>query len=268
MLDSHKVLLTGAGSGLGLGVARYFMSQGATIAIMDVVPEKVAALKAEFGSKVLVLQGDVTSIADLQKTREVVINKFGHLDALVGLQGIFDQNILLKNIDLQKLSALFDELFRINVLGYILCAKIFGDLLEASNGALVLTSSTAAYAADGGGAVYTATKGAIRSLVGQLAFEFGPKVRVNCVAPAGIAKSQLRGPAALGMENQNQSQIPEDAFLAATKRLTLMQHLPAAEEYGPIYALLASHGNKTMTGQTIVADQGALNRAVISASAG
>lgn len=263
LLQDDVVLATGAGSGLGLGVARYFRSEGAQLAIMEIVPEKVEALKAEFPDA-LIIQGDVTKIADLQRCRDAVVERFGRLNALVGFQGIFDQNIPLKETPLEKLDALFDELFHVNVQGYILSAKIFVDMLEASEGALVLTCSTAAYAADGGGLMYTATKGAVRSVVNQLAFEFAPKVRVNAVAPSGIAHSQLRGPAALGMEDQKQSDIPVEDFTALIMRLMPMQHLPTPEEHGPIYAFLASRHNRIMTGQTVIADQGLFNRAVIN----
>jgi NAD(P)-dependent dehydrogenase (short-subunit alcohol dehydrogenase family) len=263
LLKDDVVLATGAGSGLGLGVVRHFQSEGAQLAILEIVPEKVEALRAEFPDA-LVLQGDVTKIDDLQRCREAVVEKYGRLNALVGFQGIFDQNIPLKETPLEKLDSLFDELFHINVQGYILSAKIFIDLLEESEGALVLTSSTAAYAADGGGLMYTATKGAVRSVVNQLAFEFAPKVRVNGVAPSGIANSQLRGPAALGMEAQKQSDIPVEDFKALIMRLMPMQYLPTPEEHGPLYAFLASRHNRIMTGQTVIADQGLFNRAVIN----
>jgi NAD(P)-dependent dehydrogenase (short-subunit alcohol dehydrogenase family) len=128
---------------------------------------------------------------------------------------------------------------------------------------MVLTTSTAAYAADGGGAVYSASKGAIRSLVNQLAFECAPHVRVNAVAPAGIANSQLSGPRSLGLEAQKQSDIPEDAFLSMFRSLSLLKELPTPEDHGPLYAFLASRQNRIMTGQTVVADQGMLNRAVL-----
>lgn len=263
ILEDHVVLATGAGSGLGLGVIRHFASEGAQIAVLEIVPEKVAALQAEFPDA-LVLQGDVTRIADLQACRAAILDRFGRIDALVGFQGIFDQNIPLKETPLDRLEALFDELFHINVLGYMLSAKVFVDLLEESNGALVLTASTAAYAADGGGLMYTATKGAVRSVVNQLAFEFAPKVRVSGVAPSGIAHSQLRGPAALGMADQKQSDIPVEDFKALIMKLMPMQYLPTPEDHGPIYAYLASRHNKIMTGQTVIADQGLFNRAVIN----
>ena len=146
----------------------------------------------------------------------------------------------------------------------MLAARVFHDLLEASQGAIVLTSSTAAFAADGGGAVYTATKGAIISLIRQLAFEFAPNIRVNGVAPAGIARSQLRGPHSLGMDSFKLSDIPEEAYLATFRSISLLQQLPAPEDYALPYIFLASKQNLIVTGQTWTADQGLLNRSVLS----
>jgi NAD(P)-dependent dehydrogenase (short-subunit alcohol dehydrogenase family) len=264
MLKDHVVLVTGGGSGLGLGVARHCRAEGAEVVILDVSPAKVAQLRAEFGDDLLVLQGDVTKLADLRSCRDAIVERHGRLDALIGVQGIFDGHVPLMETPEERLDGLFDELFHVNVKGYLLSARVFHDLLQASDGAIVLTLSTAAYAADGGGAVYTATKGAIRSLVGQLAFEFAPHIRVNGVAPAGIANSQLAGPRTLGLEAQKQSDIPKDAFLAMFRRLSLLQELPTPEDHGPVYAFLASRHNRIMTGQTVVADQGLLNRAVLN----
>lgn len=265
LLHNDVVLVTGGGSGLGLGVARHCLAEGAQVVIVDVSAEKVKLLQDEFGTEVLVMQGDVTRSADLLVVREAIVTRYGRLDALIGVQGIFDGNVALMDTPLERLDSLFDELFHVNVKGYLLSARIFYDLLRESQGSIVLTTSTAAYAADGGGTVYSATKGAIRSLVNQLAFEFAPHVRVNAVAPAGIANSQLRGPRALGMDAHKQSDIPKDAFLSVFRSLSLLQELPTPEDHGPLYALLASRQNKIMTGQTVVADQGLLNRAVLKA---
>lgn len=264
MLDDHVVLILGGGSGLGLGVARHCLGEGARVAIMEISAEKLVGLKAEFGDDVLLVRGDVTQLEDLEACRSAVVDRFGRLDALIGAQGIFDGNIPLRGIAPDRVTAVFDEVFHIDVLGYILPARVFLDLLEESGGAIVLTSSTAAYAADGGGLFYSAAKGAVRSIVNQLAYELAPKVKVNGVAPSGIAGSQLRGPRALGLEHEKQSDIPKEAFLEQFRQLALMPELPTPEEYGPLFAYLASRHNTTMTGQTIVADQGVLNRAVIS----
>jgi NAD(P)-dependent dehydrogenase (short-subunit alcohol dehydrogenase family) len=267
LLDDHVVLVTGGGSGLGLGVARHLLTEGAHLAVLEVDPDKVKALSEEFGDSALVLQGDVRNIGDLQDARSAIVERFGRLTSIVATQGIWDGNVPLVDIPVEQIDALFDEVYSINVKGYVLTAKVFLDLIQAERGGLVLTASQAAFAADGGGTAYTSSKGAVRSLVNQLAFELGPEIRVNAVAPTGIAKSEIRGPAALGLEQSKQSDIPADAFRFEFEWLTPLQHLPSPEEYGPLYAFLASRHNTVMTGQTLIADSGTLNRALGSMTA-
>jgi cis-2,3-dihydrobiphenyl-2,3-diol dehydrogenase len=60
LLKDKVVLVTGGGSGLGAGVARHFLTQGAQLAIMDISGEKLDALRTEFGDGVLLVQGDVS----------------------------------------------------------------------------------------------------------------------------------------------------------------------------------------------------------------
>jgi cis-2,3-dihydrobiphenyl-2,3-diol dehydrogenase len=264
LLTDHVVLITGAGSGLGLGIARHFHDEGAQLALLEYDATKVSALRDEFSDDALVFHGDVRSIEDLTSCRAQILARFGRLTSVVGAQGIFDGNVRLADIPIERVDSLFDEVYAVNVKGYALTARIFLDLLAAEEGALVLTCSQAAFAADGGGTAYTASKGAVRSLVQQLAFELAPSIRVNAVAPTGIGNSQLRGPAALDLHESKQSDIPVDSFRAEFEWLAPLQHMPAPEEYGPVYALLASRHNLIITGQTVVADSGTLNRALMS----
>ncbi|MEU0312110.1 SDR family oxidoreductase [Nocardioides sp. NPDC006273] len=264
LLDDHVVLITGSGSGLGLGIARHFQQEGAQLALLEYDDDKVRTLRDEFGDDVVVVHGDVRSLDDLERCRDEIVARFGRLTAVVGAQGIWDGNVRLRDIPADRVDSLLDEVFAVNVKGYALTARVFLDLLDAEQGALVLTCSQAAFAADGGGIAYTASKGAVRSLVNQLSFELAPRIRVNAVAPTGIANSQLRGPAALDLQDSKQSDIPADAFRQQFEWLAPMQHMPSPEEYGPLYAFLASRQNTIMTGQTVLADQGSLNRALIS----
>ncbi|GAA0995933.1 3-phenylpropionate-dihydrodiol/cinnamic acid-dihydrodiol dehydrogenase [Acrocarpospora macrocephala] len=264
MFDGDVVLILGGGSGLGLGIARHCVSEGARVAIFEISEAKIVALKGEFGDDVLLFRGDVTSPEDLLACRQAIVERWGRLDSLIGSQGIFDGQVPLRDVAIERVPSLFDELFHVNVLGYILACKVFLELLEESNGSIVLTASVAAYAADGGGLMYTATKGAVVSAVRQLAFEFSPRVRVNGVAPGAIADSQLQGPRSLGLEGFKQSDIPKDAMLNTFRKLTLMSELPTPLDYAPIYAYLASRYNAVVTGQTVLLEQGALNRAALS----
>lgn len=263
LLEGHVVLVTGGGSGLGLGVARHCKNEGAELAILEYDSTKVAALKQVFGDEALVIEGDVRDIADLRRCRSVVEERYGRLTSIIGAHGIFDGNVPIADIEPEQLDALFDEIFSINVKGYALVARVFLDMLVAERGTIVLTTSTAAFAADGGGAVYTASKGAVSSLVRQMAYEFAPHVRVNAVAPCGIDGSQMRGPQALGLANAKQSDLPEGALKRTFESIAPLQHLPTGEEYGPFYVALASRENKVVTGQTLIADSGILNRSLI-----
>lgn len=263
-LSGAIIVLTGAGSGLGLGLARYFRTQGAQLAILEIAPSKVQSLHEEFGPDILVHQGDVRSVADLTAFHDAVLARYGGVDALIGAQGIFDGNRPLSELPLDKVADAFDEVMRINVLGYILSAKIFHDSLAARSGAIVLTaSSNASYCADGGGLLYTASKHAVLGVVRQLAYEFAPRVRVNAVSPCGIAHSDLRGPQALDLASESQNDIPKEGFMAMIRKVTLLDHLPTGEEYGPTYGLLATPGARVMTGTIVMADQGLANRAII-----
>jgi NAD(P)-dependent dehydrogenase (short-subunit alcohol dehydrogenase family) len=265
MLEDHVVLVLGGGSGLGRGLVGKFLEEGAGVAVLEVSANKVEDLHEEFGDTVLALQGDVTVIDDLERCRTAVLEKFGRLDALVGCVGIFDLNIALRDTPLDKMPTLFDEIFHINVLGTLLAVKIFVDLLDKTEGAIVITTSTAAYAADGGGLTYTASKGALRSVVNQLGFELAPRIRVNGVAPLTFANSKLRGPAALGKDSWNQSQIPVEEMRSSFERLVPLGALRVPEDYAPVYAFLASRHNKIMTGQSVIADQGMFNRPIMTA---
>lgn len=265
LLQDDVVLVTGGGSGLGAGVARTCLAEGAQLAIMDISADKLERLRGELGDGVLLVHGDATKLDDLKSCRDRVLQRFGRLNAFIGVQGIWDGNVPLREIAAEQLDAAFDELFHINVKSYVLTARVFLDLLETSEGSIVLTgSSGASYCADGGGVLYTATKHAILGVVRQLAFEFAPKVRVNGVAPCAIGGSQLRGPRSLGLEGQSQADIPRDQFQQMVEQLLPLKWLPDAADYGPLYALLASRHSRVMTGQTVAADQGLMNRAVLT----
>ena len=95
LLTDHVVLITGAGSGLGLGIARHFRDEGAQLALLEYDATKVSTLRDEFGDDALVFHGDVRSIEDLTSCRAQVLAKFGRLTSVVGAQGIFDGNVRL-----------------------------------------------------------------------------------------------------------------------------------------------------------------------------
>jgi NAD(P)-dependent dehydrogenase (short-subunit alcohol dehydrogenase family) len=153
-----------------------------------------------------------------------------------------------------RVDAAFDELFAVNVKGYLLGAKAAVGPLLQSRGSIIFTLSNAGFYPGGGGPLYTASKHAGVGVVRQLAYELAPKVRVNAVAPGGMA-TDLRGPAALGMQDRSISALR--AAGEDRRRLTPLQVDPEPGDYAAHYVLLAARAESpTVTGAIINCDGG------------
>jgi 2,3-dihydroxy-2,3-dihydrophenylpropionate dehydrogenase len=130
---------------------------------------------------------------------------------------------------------------------------------------MVLTLSTAAVRAGGGGPLYTASKHAGVGLVRQLAYELAPRVRVNAVAPAGMA-TDLRGPAALELDGRALVANPDGERMRAAYPLDFFAN---AEDYlGPYVMLASATEGRTLTGIIIESDLGLSARGIRAVSGG
>lgn len=254
------IVVTGGGSGLGRAVVDHFVATGARVAVLDIDPDKGRDLTAAHGAQVRVTIGDAADVAAVTELANGVLKAWGRIDSLIGFQGIWDGNRHLLDYDPATLAVAFDEVFHVNVKGALVTARICGPALVRSRGTIVCTLSNAAFMPDGGGPLYVASKHACLGVVRQLAFELAPHVRVNGVAPGGIGQSDLRGPRALGLDQQSQADIPRidfEALFTDPVRGNPLGLLPDAAAYVPLYALLASReGSATLTGHVIEADQG------------
>lgn len=252
-LAGQVALITGGGSGLGLAVLRRFVAEGARVGVLERDARRVAQLNADYPDSVVAVEGDVRSFADNARAVAAVLDRFGQLDCFIGNAAIWDHGASLVGRTGEELERGFDELFAINVKGYLLGAKAAAPALIASEGSIILTLSNSAFYPGGGGPLYTASKHAGVGLVRQLAYELAPKVRVNAVAPSGMA-SDLRGAAALGQQDQRimDSRSPE-----AIKAILPLQFFPDPDDFVGPYVMLASRAdNRTLTGVMINADCG------------
>ncbi len=143
----------------------------------------------------------------------------------------------------------FDELFAVNVKGYLLGVKAAVKALTEASGNVVLTASLSSRNAGVGGAVYTASKHAVVGLVEQLAFELAPDVRVNGVAP-GFMRTDIRGPRALGLADTTLDSMPDLDELA--RALLPMRFLPGPADYTGHYVQLASRANAAATTGVVI----------------
>ena len=253
-LAGEVALVTGGGSGLGRAIVERFVREGAKVAVFDLSREKLAALQDHLGPSIVTVVGDVTSLEDNQRAVAETVKAFGRLDCFVGNAGLHDGTTALADMAADTLSSAFDELFGVNVKGYLLGAKsALGELLK-TNGRIIFTVSNAAFDPGGGGVLYSASKWAVRGLINQLAHELAPRIRVNGVAPGPLA-SDLRGPRALGLQD---TAIAEGERLAKSVKVrSPLGFLPQASDYTGMYVLLASRSESlTITGSVIRGDCG------------
>jgi len=249
----QTVLITGGASGLGMAIAQRFVEEGTNVAVLDRSTAAPEILRAQLGDEVLCTVGDVRKLQDNQRAVQACVEAFGGLDCVIGNAGIWDYSISLADLPEEDLAASFDEIFHVNVLGYLMLAKASMRELVKSQGSIVYTVSNAGYLPDGGGALYTASKHAVVGLIKQLAFEFAPLVRVYGVAPGPIA-TQLKGPESLGMQD---NQFPGDRLTASAGRFVPIGVMPSPAQYAGAYVFLASsHDAMPATGTVMKHDGG------------
>ncbi|GAA3590476.1 SDR family NAD(P)-dependent oxidoreductase [Klugiella xanthotipulae] len=271
-LPGDVALITGGGSGIGRALALRFLAEGASVAIvgrdLDKLADTVAAA-GEAADRILPIAADVTSTDDMHRAVAETITRFGRLDILVPNAGIWDYNRSITRLTGQQLSDSFDEVFAINVKGYLLTVEAAWRELVESRGCVVMTLSNASFYPAGGGPVYTASKHADRGLLLQLAYELAPKVRVNGVAVGGM-RTNLRGPSATGLADRSIADSFDRNDTSGNNPLLPLHDVSVEpEDYTGPYVLLASRRNSsTITGSIVNADGGIAARGFQTAAGG
>ncbi len=177
-LSGKVALLTGGGSGLGLAIVRRYIEEDARVGILERSAELCTQLEHRFGVAVSVTHGDVRFAADNERAVAETVRKFGRLDIFVGNAGIYDNRIRLDEISGPALDAAFDELFSVNVKGYLLGARAALGELKKNRGCILFTASVSSFQPGFGGVLYVAAKHALTGITRQLAWELSPEVRV------------------------------------------------------------------------------------------
>lgn len=173
-----KVLITGAGSGIGLAIARTVVARGARAILWDISGPALDAARAELGAAVTTQTVDVSDPAAIAAAS---------LDApthLVNNAGILGQRMDWETLDAEHLQGVMD----VNVVGLMMITSAFVRARVPHPGAAIVNLSSIA-GENGGGpgfAAYGASKGAILALTRAMARDFAPDLRVNALAPGII----------------------------------------------------------------------------------
>jgi len=184
-LPGRRALVTGASSGIGLGIARAFLDQGMRVALQYRSNRAAAeALCAEFPGQAFPLGADLVTEQGCAGAIRDAVAALGGLDQLVHSAGIWNEGPIATIS-----AARVEEVFRVNVFSALYLVR---DALAhfpgepGRRGNVLLIGSTAGQRGEPGHAHYAGSKGAIQSIVKALAVELAPRIRVNLISPGWV----------------------------------------------------------------------------------
>lgn len=192
MTDRQVSMVTGASQGIGRAIALRLGADGAGVVLVarnsDNL-ERVAAEVAALGGRAAVVQGDVTSPADMARGVSTAFDTFGRLDAVVANSGVGGPSGVLWELELSD----WHDTFEVNVHGVFLTIRAaLPRLIEQGSGSVVVVGSISGKRPLYGRSAYTTTKAALIGLVRTLALEAGQHgIRVNLVSPGFVAGPRL-----------------------------------------------------------------------------
>ncbi len=253
-LAGKRALVVGAGSGIGRAVVDAFRDEGARVAVLERDQDKCDALRQQLPD-VPVVAGDAATCEANDRAVATAVEAFGGLDTLVNCVGIFDFYKGINDIDADDLDLAFDEMFHTNVLSHLHSVKAAVPALQAQPGSsIVLAASASSFYPGRGGALYVASKFAVRGLVAALAHELAPQIRVNCVAPGGTLNTDLRGLGSLGLNTTRLDDTPDRARELAAR--TPLNVALSGEDHAWSFVFFASDRSRGITADNIRPDGG------------
>jgi NAD(P)-dependent dehydrogenase (short-subunit alcohol dehydrogenase family) len=180
--DGKSVLITGGGSGLGEGIARYLAARGARVTITGRRADKVQAVAASIGPAACAVVGDVTDAADRARMIAAAVDHGGGLHGLVN-----NAANMLRGPITDLAEADVQDLLNTNVVAGMMLTGLAVPHLERDGGAVLFFGSVHTRRSYPGASTYAASKGAVEVLARVLAAELGPRrIRVNCVIPGAV----------------------------------------------------------------------------------
>lgn len=239
LLQGQKAVITGGGSGIGRAVCQRFAAHGATVAVLDIDKATATATADAVGG--LAFEVDVT---DAEAMRVTVA------EATAALGGL---SLLMNNAGGSTMAPIagwdpdeWDRLVRLNLTGVWNGMRAgVPHILANGGGAIVNTSSISATRPSAGEAPYSAAKAGVMALTASAALEYGPRIRVNAVAP-GMIRTNLTKPLLDGLPDEVERYL----------RTTPMGRVGDPEDIADVVLFLCSDLARFITGQTLVVDGG------------
>jgi len=242
-LAGKIALITGGSAGIGLATAQRFVAEGAFVFITGRRQAELDAAVQALGNSAVGLQGDVSSLADLDRIVAAIKAQKGQLDVLFSNAGIAEF-LPIDGVTEDH----YDRQFDINVKGTVFTVQKALPLLP-DGAAIIVMSSVVGSKGFGGDSIYSATKAAIRSLARTWTTDLkARRIRVNAISPGPIETPGLNSLAG----------TPEQAkqFKAQMLSIVPMSRMGEADEIAKAVVFLASDDSSYVTGVELFVDGG------------
>ena len=242
-LEGKIALVTGGNGGIGLATAKRFVAEGAYVFITGRRDAELAAAVKEIGRNVTSVQGDVSSLGDLDRLFAQIKREKGKLDVVFANAGV------AKFAALGTITEeLFDWTFDINVKGLLFTVQKALPLLP-DGASIILNSSVVGSKGLAINSVYSATKAAIRSFARTWTTDLKDRrIRVNAVSPGSIDTPGLSG--LLGSSETGQQR------LKMISNNVPLGRLGTPDEIAKAVMFLASDDASFVTGTELFVDGG------------
>lgn len=244
-LSDDVAVVTGAGRGIGEGIANTLAEAGAAVVCAARRGDEVEAVAAGIrsrGGRAIALATDVTDNDAVDALAQKAISEFGHLDIWINNAGGSPIQTPLTELDAKE----WDATMRLNLTAIWVCTNTAARLMRAG-GRIVNISSRAAVSTVMGSGHYAAAKAGVNSLTVTYAKELGPRIRVNCIMPGAV-------PTEIMMKAMR---LEEKDLPILEKRIRLpMRRLGTPEDLGQAVLYFVAPASSWVTGQILSVDGG------------
>jgi 2-keto-3-deoxy-L-fuconate dehydrogenase len=250
-LHGKRAIITGAASGIGLSIAKLFAERGATVAMIDLDPQKLAEAASSINSHSGVAARSFPCDVRSEESVRTAFAEIGSpVDILVNCAGIAHVGSLLSTSPEDM-----DRLYSVNVRGTYLCMRaVIESMLSVKSGIILNLASIAATAGLADRFAYSMTKGAVLAMTLSVAKDYvSHGIRCNCISPARVHTPFVDGFLAKNYPGQ------EDEKLKLLEQAQPIGRMAKSEEVAALAVYLCSDAASFLTGADFPFDGGFFN---------
>ena len=253
-LNGKAVLMAGGAGGIGTATSLRLGAEGARVAVADLNQadaEAVAARITAAGGEALAVGLDIAEEDSVVSAVRATVKAFGGLDAVHVNAADLSPETISRDTDAQSIDLdVFDRTIRTNLRGHLLCTRhALPELLAGGGGALVYTSSAAAFIGEPQRPGYAVAKSGINAIVRHVASKWGKEgVRANAVAPGLVLTDKIQ-------------EALDDSFRTMALKGSKSPRLGRPDDIAAMVAFLMSSDAEWINGQVISVDGREIGRA-------